>query len=165
MTDSNQHVITRRAGRVLLVDLAGRALLLHGNDPARPGMHWWFTPGGGLEPGESTVEAAARELFEEIGLRVSPADLGEPIRHEQAEFSYSGRDYLQTQDFFLLRVADWQVDTAGMDAEERLTITEHRWWSAAEIEASDELIYPADLAGLLRSQQVEQAHGVPGTGF
>ncbi|GIF10450.1 NUDIX hydrolase [Actinoplanes teichomyceticus] len=159
MTDSTQSTIARRAGRVLLVDLAGRALLLHGGDPARPGLRWWFTPGGGLEPGESTVQAAARELFEETGLRVTPAELGEPIRHEQTAFSYNGRDYVQTQDFFLLRVADWQVDTAGMDAEERLTITEHRWWSAAEIEASDELIYPADLAELLRAQQVA---GVPG---
>jgi 8-oxo-dGTP pyrophosphatase MutT (NUDIX family) len=173
VTESNQPAIERRAGRVLLVDRAGRALLLHGGDPARPGMRWWFTPGGGLEPGESTVEAAARELFEETGLRVAdPADLGAPIRHEQTEFSYNGRDYVQTQDFFLLRVADWQVDTAGMDEEEQLTIIEHRWWSAAEIEASDELIYPADLAALLRSRLADgstpvpgAAHGVPGTGF
>ncbi|BCY14507.1 NUDIX hydrolase [Actinoplanes sp. L3-i22] len=170
MTESNQPAIARRAGRVLLVDLAGRALLLHGGDPARPGMRWWFTPGGGLEPGESTVEAAARELFEETGLRVAgPAELGAPIRHERAEFSYNGRDYVQTQDFFLFRVADWQVDTAGMDEEEKLTIIEHRWWSAAEIEASDELIYPVDLAALLRSQQVDGvsggAHDVPEAGL
>ncbi|GAA2671470.1 NUDIX hydrolase [Actinoplanes palleronii] len=153
MTESNQPVVSRRAGRVLLVDLAGRALLLHGGDPARPGMHWWFTPGGGLEAGESPTQAAARELFEETGLRADPAELSASILHEQAEFSYNGRAYVQTQDFFLFRVADWQVDTAGMDAEEQLTITEHRWWSAAEIEASDELIYPADLAALLRSQE------------
>ncbi len=153
MTESNQPAIARRAGRVLLVDRAGRALLLHGGDPARPGMRWWFTPGGGLEPGESTVEAAARELFEETGLRVDAGELGDPIRHERTEFSYNHRDYVQTQDFFLFRVTDWQVDTAGMDEEEQLTIIEHRWWSAAEIEASDELIYPEDLAALLRSTE------------
>ncbi|MEU8655139.1 NUDIX hydrolase [Actinoplanes philippinensis] len=148
-------VIDRRAGRVLLVDLAGRVLLLHGGDPARPGLHWWFTPGGGLDEGETTVDAACRELFEETGLRVAPARLGEPVRHEVTEFSYDGRQYRQEQDFFLLRVPDWQVDTAGMDEEERLTITEHRWWSAAEIEASHEEIYPADLAALLRHLTVD----------
>ncbi|MEV6298653.1 NUDIX domain-containing protein [Actinoplanes sp. NPDC051861] len=143
-------VIDRRAGRVLLVDLAGRVLLLHGGDPARPGTRWWFTAGGGLDDGETVPEAAARELFEETGLRVPPEELGEPVFSEVAEFEYDGRQYRQSQDFFLLRVADWQVDTAGMDAEEQLTIFEHRWWSAAEIEASDELIFPADLADLLR---------------
>jgi hypothetical protein len=37
-----------------------------------------------------------------------------------------------------------------MDEDEQQTITEHRWWSAAEIDASDEEIYPERLADLLR---------------
>ena len=143
-------VIDRRAARVLLVDGAGRALLLHGGDPARPGDRWWITPGGGLDDGETLAEGAARELFEETGLRVDPAELGDPVWHEITEFSYRARSYRQEQDFFLLRVAEWRVDTAGMDEDEQQTITEHRWWSAAEIEASDEQIYPRELAGLLR---------------
>jgi len=143
-------VIDRRAARVLLVDGAGRTLLLHGGDPARPGARWWITPGGGLDDGETLAEGAARELFEETGLRVDPAELGDPVWHEITEFSYRARAYRQEQDFFLLRVAEWRVDRAGMDQEERETITGHRWWSAAEIEASDEQIYPRELAGLLR---------------
>ena len=143
-------VIDRRAARVLLVDGAGRALLLHGGDPARPGERWWITPGGGLDDGETLAEGAARELHEETGLRVDPAELGDPVWHEITEFSYRTRAYRQEQDFFLLRVAEWRVDTAGMDEDEQQTITEHRWWSAAEIEASDEQIYPLELAGLLR---------------
>ena len=143
-------VIDRRAARVLLVDGAGRTLLLHGGDPARPGDRWWITPGGGLDDGESLAEGAARELYEETGLRVDPAELGDPVWHEFTEFSYRTRAYRQEQDFFLLRVAEWRVDTAGMDEDEQQTITEHRWWSAAEIEASDEQIFPLELAGLLR---------------
>ena len=143
-------VLDRRAARVLLVDGAGRTLLLHGGDPARPGERWWITPGGGIDAGETLAEGAARELFEETGLRVDPAELGDPVWHEITEFSYRHRAYRQEQDFFLLRVAEWRVDTAGMDEDEQQTITEHRWWSAAEIEASDEQIYPFELADLLR---------------
>ena len=148
-------VVERRAGRVLLVDSAGRVLLLHGGDPARPGHRWWFTPGGGLEEGETPAEAAARELFEETGLLAGAGDLGGSVRHEVSEFSYNGRPYRQDQHFFLLRVPGWQVDTAGMDEQERLTITEHRWWSVAEIEASSEEIFPRDLAVLLRQVTVD----------
>lgn len=140
----------RQAARVLLIDDAGRALLFHGGDPARPGERWWFTPGGGLDDGETRAQAAARELFEEAGLRVDPAALGEPVHSEIAEFSYNNQQYRQEQEFFLFRVPEWQVDTAGFDAGERLTIDEHRWWSAAEIDASDEQIFPAGLADLLR---------------
>jgi len=53
-------VLDRRAARVLLVDRADRTLLLRGGDPARPGLRWWFTPGGGLMDGESPAEGAAR---------------------------------------------------------------------------------------------------------
>ena len=142
--------IDRRAARVLLVDAGERALLLHGSDPARPGQRWWMTPGGGLAEGETPAQGAARELFEETGLQAEPGSLGAPVHHETTEFSYDNRQYRQTQDFFLLRVGRWQVDTAGFDADEQRTITAHRWWSAAEIEASAEQIFPIGLAGLLR---------------
>ncbi|MDY7085908.1 MAG: NUDIX domain-containing protein [Actinomycetota bacterium] len=143
-------VVERRAARVLLVDSAGRALLLCGGDPARPDTSWWFTPGGGLESDETPAEGAARELFEEVGLKIEPADLGEPFWHHVVEFSYDSRDYRQEQDIFVLRVPGWRVDTSGMDAEEKATITAHRWWSADEIEASPELIYPVELPEMLR---------------
>jgi 8-oxo-dGTP pyrophosphatase MutT (NUDIX family) len=143
-------VVERRAARVLLVDPAGRALLLHGGDPARPGVHWWFTPGGGLEVGETPAQGAARELLEEVGLEVDADALGEPVWRQLTEFSYGGRTYHQEQEFFVLRVPGWQADFAGMDEEEKATITAHRWWSADEIEASSEQIFPVELPGLLR---------------
>ncbi|WP_083929423.1 NUDIX hydrolase [Catelliglobosispora koreensis] len=35
----------------------------------------WAFPGGAFEPGETPVQAAVRELFEETGVPVEPADL------------------------------------------------------------------------------------------
>jgi ADP-ribose pyrophosphatase YjhB (NUDIX family) len=154
-------VIDRRAARVLLVDRAGRTLLLHGGDPARPGLRWWFTPGGGPRPHDTAAHGAARELLDEKRQRVEPAELGAPIWHQVTEFGYDGRHYRQDQDFFLLRVAEWQVDTAGMEADEQETITEHRWWSAAELDASTEQIFPEDLATLLRRHTAEGVRAEP----
>ena len=143
-------VLDRRAARVVLVDRADRTLLLRGGDPARPGLRWWFTPGGGLNEGETSAEGAARELFEETGLRVDPADLGEPVWHQVTQFSYDNRKYRQEQDFYLVRVPEWQVDTGGFDIEEQQTIDDHRWWSADELDATAESVYPENLAELLR---------------
>jgi 8-oxo-dGTP pyrophosphatase MutT (NUDIX family) len=140
----------RRAARVVLVDDADRTLLLRGGDPARPALRWWFTPGGGLDEGESSAEGAARELFEETGLRVTPADLGRPVWHQITRFSYDNRQYRQEQDFYLFRVPEWQVDTTGFDPEEQRTIDDHRWWSVAELDATAETVYPENLADLLR---------------
>jgi hypothetical protein len=39
-----------------------------------------------------------------------------------------------------------------MDADEQETITEHRWWSVAELDASTEQIFPEELAALLRRE-------------
>jgi hypothetical protein len=44
-----------------------------------------------------------------------------------------------------------------MEADEQETITEHRWWSAAELDASDEQIFPEDLAALLRRHTAVRA--------
>ena len=159
-------LIDRPAARVLLVDGAGRTLLFRGGDPARPGQRWWFTPGGGLDDGESPAEGAARELFEETGLRVDPAEFGEPVWHQVTEFSYNNVRYRQDQDFFLHRVTEWQVDTAGFDVQERLTVDEHRWWTAEELDATDETVYPAELSDLLRRCLTEaRAGGVPPGGL
>jgi 8-oxo-dGTP pyrophosphatase MutT (NUDIX family) len=143
--------IARQAGRVLLVDASGRLLLLHGWDPGRPEHRYWFTPGGGLDAGESSAAAAARELGEEAGLRVAPERLGEPVWREVTEFPFDGRRYRQSQDYFLLRVDSVEVDQSGMNEMERGSIDGYRWWSLAELDRTAERYYPAELPTLLRA--------------
>lgn len=147
---SRENPVPREAGRVLLVDGAARILLVRGSDPGRPGSRYWFTVGGGLDPGESLAEGAARELFEETGLRVDPADLGEVVWRETTEFPYDGTWHRQRQVFYLLRVESWEVAVDALDPGEEHYIHEHRWWSTAELEVTTEKIYPLDLVALLR---------------
>ena len=142
--------VDRSAARVLLLDDRGRVLLFLGCDPAdRARGSWWFTPGGGVEAGESLPEAASRELLEETGLLIAPALLVGPIYDEVAEFSLAGVDYRQSGVFFVARVDAHEVDTTGFSALEQQFVLDHRWWTRAELRATTDVIYPGCLVDLL----------------
>lgn len=140
----------RRAARVLLVNDGDRVLLFRGFDPARPAHRYWFTPGGGLDGDESPAVGAARELWEETGLRRSADEMGPSVWRETVDYPFDGHWYRQEQDFFLVRVPDWDVDTSGFDEIERATVDAHRWWTAEELEQTVEKFYPVDLPAVLR---------------
>jgi len=139
----------RLAARVLLLDAAGRLLLFRGCDPATPEIRYWFTVGGGLEEGEEHAEAAARELFEETGLRLSAGQLHGPVSQDVAEFPYDGPIYRQRQEFFAVVIESWQVDESGFEEAELRDIDAHRWWTRDELVAGAEVYYPENLVELL----------------
>ncbi|WP_156517816.1 NUDIX domain-containing protein, partial [Achromobacter ruhlandii] len=61
-------IIDVAAGLILRPD----GMLLLGQRPeGKPWSGWWELPGGKLEPGETVLQALARELQEEIGIRVT----------------------------------------------------------------------------------------------
>ena len=142
--------LQRRAARVLLVDAAGRVLLFLGCDPDdRVAGTWWFTPGGGLEPGEEPRDGAVREVREETALVLRPGDLGEVVLERDADFRLAGVHYVQSEQFFVARVGEHAVDTAGFSDFERRFVLDHRWWTVEQLRTTTETVYPEELAGLL----------------
>ena len=142
--------VPRRAGRVLPVDPRGRVLLLFGFDPADPGHPFWFTVGGGADPGESFAEAAARELREEVGIAADVSELGDPVWQRIADYGFAGMRFRQKEEYFLLRVDSSAVSMDGMDHLERQTVTAYRWLSPDELESLTDPVKPAELPSLLR---------------
>lgn len=65
---SKRHPVSVYSYALLLVEDGDRYLLIQEADPAR-GQPWYF-PAGGVEPGETLVEAAKREAREESGVEV-----------------------------------------------------------------------------------------------
>ncbi|HVQ19334.1 MAG TPA: NUDIX domain-containing protein [Actinomycetes bacterium] len=139
--------IRRRAARVLVIDSKQRVLLLQGADPARPEWKIWHVPGGGIDPGESAVAAAARELVEEVGLL--PGDLGPVVWTRRMQFSFDGSEYDQDEVYFVVHVDAHDVDTSGQTDIERRYLSEHRWFTVADIHSCVDLMAPPDLADQL----------------
>jgi 8-oxo-dGTP pyrophosphatase MutT (NUDIX family) len=145
----NETPTPRDAARVVLLDRNDRVFLMRFIALERDAGFVWISPGGGLKDGESHEQAAVRELSEEIGLR--DAALGPCLWLRTHVFRFAGTLYEQRERYYLCRIDSHDLgDHLNEDEAERQSITDHRWWSIDEIEASSETFVPRALAVLLR---------------
>ena len=144
----------RRAARVILLDEDDRVLLLRGHDAGQPSRSWWFTVGGGLEPGEHPRVGAVRELREETGLHLEPADLAGPVLSRSAVFDFARVTCRQDEEFFLARGPHTYVHDGGWTDLEREVVDELRWWELDALDravAAGTVVYPRQLPALART--------------
>jgi G:T/U-mismatch repair DNA glycosylase len=133
----------RRAARALVLDDQDRTLLVRfeGSDS----QVWWATPGGGIDESEDVETGLRRELAEELGLE--DYELGPEIWRREHTFAWDGRILRQRERIWLVRVPDHEpAPRVDLAAE---LVTDVRWWTPEELEASRETFTPARLPELL----------------
>lgn len=140
----------REGARVILLDDADRVLLIKGHDFGKPDRFWWFTPGGGVMPGEETADAARRELFEETGISVERLD--GPVAERDVIFDFALITCRQHEYFYVGRTSTTQIDISGHTETERDLLDEIAWWHASDLakaRAAGETLYPPDMPELV----------------
>lgn len=138
---------TRRTARVLVFDEDGALLLMkqHWGRRVRPAR--WLTVGGGIDPGEDAATAAVRELYEETGLRVDA--VGAPVAFREIELPPAEEYEHRTAVYFVLRTSRFEIAREAWTETERDDIVDVRWFSPAELAASDDAFDPEDVRGIV----------------
>ena len=119
--------------RVIVLDDDKRILMVRQDHPERT---VWMVPGGSIEEGESSAQAAVREVLEETGLEIETGGL---IWHVE-EVSERGQRFVN---FFRAKVTGGELKL-GMDpefSEENQVLAEIRFMTREEV-AGLENVYP-----------------------
>jgi ADP-ribose pyrophosphatase YjhB (NUDIX family) len=140
--------VQRRSSRAILLDPVGRVLLIR-FAVTRDGRAFvfWATPGGSVEADETDLDAARREIKEELAVNVA---LTGPVHTSVNRFSHKNVPVENTDVFFVGRLdqADPQLHTVTDD--ERAAMQAVRWWSRDEVDQATETIFPPDLSAVIR---------------
>lgn len=145
MTRLNPALRLRRAARIIVLDPEGRVLMFRYDVPGRP--PFWVTAGGECEPDESFEDAARRELLEETGIIADP---GPQIARLTPEFvTVEGEPVQADERFFIVHVAEARIDTSRHTALEQRLMTQHRWFTRAELADWAEAVFPQTITDMI----------------
>lgn len=140
----------RVSSKLVVLDPAGRVLLLDCTDPGNPDTRWQELPGGGIEPGEDAAGAAVREVLEEAGVVVPPDSVGPLLWTQVTSFTWRRERHVARGEGRVARLTEApQVVPVAFTEAEQGTILGQRWWTPEEVAAHRGRFFPRSLPGLL----------------
>ncbi|MDR1433115.1 MAG: NUDIX domain-containing protein [Puniceicoccales bacterium] len=110
---------------------------------------FWFMVGGKIEPGETILDAAKRELFEETGIGSSDVEFGPEVWKGSVDLLMDGELTTVNQRFIVARTAVTAFDLSHLTDREKAAIEEIKWFSLEDIERCEDTIYPVLLGEYL----------------
>lgn len=142
-------MLTRKSSRAIVLNKQNQIFLFCYNfDFFEEEGAIWITPGGGLDEGESFEEALRRELFEELGIKIT-----EPtpeIFHRAPLYKLKNGETVRSEErFYLVRLDETEFSYAGWTESENKRMTAGKWWFAEEIRNSKEQFFSKDIVRML----------------
>lgn len=145
----------RKSVRLLILSDNNETLLsrYEGLDIHEPGFapldSHWEVIGGGIDAGETLIEAVLREAYEEAGLLPDDVDIGPAIWQGHNEIVYNGEHLTAHHTYMLARmkrqIAADDLVPQGLTEEELGFMVGFKWWSAEELKTTKENIIPPAL--------------------
>jgi inorganic pyrophosphatase len=132
----------RASAKAILLDDADRILLVH-----YPNLECWGLPGGGLEPGESPLQAVRRELAEEAGAHevdIGPSRWQRTVRVQIDDATYHAVEHTHVARTRAPLALDRLTPEALVEG-----IDDVRWWTRDELAATSDVVFPGNLLALL----------------
>ena len=142
-------MLTRKSSRAIVLNKQNQVFLFRYTfDFFMEQEAIWITPGGALEEGEDFEDALKRELFEELGIKLSEPATFVFYRTPLYELK-SGETIQSVERFYLVSCDDETFSYDGWSENETKRMTVGKWWSVEEIRQSSEKFFSEDVVGIL----------------
>ena len=140
--------LKRPAARVVLLDRQQRVFLINGRDPADHSKPPWLEiPGGGIDPGEDSARAVARELYEETG--IEDAEIGPVVWRQHVQFEFGGIHFDSNEKIHVAWCDGGEWRPRHLEFLEAAAFSGADWWSLDELMVSTKPVLPTRMREFL----------------